>query len=146
MHGNASTEERLLRDKDLIANTPGLANGGIALAVVEPESIGWGKIARLLDEYGFIAFAAADKQTVFNQIRTRFGDEGDLPYWDSFTANASETLPICERIIEAPDKALTFESSRVPDADEIDDVIRLNREVGVCRFRHGICRGTGHRH
>ncbi len=143
MHGNASTEERLLRDKDLIANTPGLANGGIALAVVEPESIGWGKIARLLDEYGFIAFAAADKQTVFNQIRTRFGDEGDLPYWDSFTANASETLPICERIIEAPDKALTFESSRVPDADEIDDVIRLNREVGVSPLPAWYMQGDG---
>ena len=51
MHGFVSTAERLHRDKDWIANTPGLANCGIALVVLEPETVGWGEIARLLEEY-----------------------------------------------------------------------------------------------
>ena len=66
MHGDFSTADRLHRDKDWIARTPGLANGGIALAVVEPDTVGWSKIASLLEDYGFIAFASADKQTVFD--------------------------------------------------------------------------------
>lgn len=143
MHRIRSTEELLRRDKDMIADTPGLANGGIALAVVEPESVGWPEIARLLDEYGFIAFAGADKERLITEIRARFGDEGDLPYWDAFTANAPEALPICEKIIESSDKALIFQSSRVPNADEIDDVIRLNREVGVSPLPAWYMRGEG---
>ena len=101
MHGDLSMADRLLRDKDWIARTPGLANGGIALAVVEPDTVGWSKIASLLDDYGFIAFASADKQTVFDQIRKRLGDEGDLPYWDSFTASASVALSASDGIIQS---------------------------------------------
>ena len=144
MHGVVSTAERLHRDKDWIANTPGLANGGIALAVLEPETIGWGEIARLLDEYGFIAFAAADKETVFHQFRARFGDEGDLPYWDSFTANASEAVAICESIIESTTKAFALNGALVPDADTIEDVVCLNREVGVSPLPAWYMRGEGH--
>lgn len=75
-----TTGDRLFRDKDWINGTAGVANAGISLAIGEPESIGWPKISSLLKEYGFIAFSAADKPTVFDQIRTKFGDEGDLPY------------------------------------------------------------------
>lgn len=63
-----STEQRLYRDRHWISETAGLANAGIALAVVEPEGVGWTKISSLLDEYGFIAFAAADKRTIFSLI------------------------------------------------------------------------------
>lgn len=145
MHDTLPTKERLHRDLDLIANTPGLANGGIALAVVEPESVGWAEIARFVDEYGFVAFTAADKATVFHQIRDQFGAEGDLPFWDSFTASASEVFPICERIIEAAEKILTFDSRLVPDTKVIEDVIRLNREVGVSPLPAWYMRGEGPR-
>lgn len=131
MHGDFSTADRLHRDKDWIARTPGLANGGIALAVVEPDTVGWSKIASLLDEYGFIAFASADKQKVFDQIRKRLGDEGDLPYWDSFTASASAALSASDGIIQSSDNAFTFASDQFPDADTIREVVSLNREVGV---------------
>jgi RimJ/RimL family protein N-acetyltransferase len=131
MHGDFSTADRLHRDKDWIARTPGLANGGIALAVVEPDTVGWSKIASLLDDYGFIAFASADKQTVFDQIRKRLGDEGDLPYWDSFTASASVALSSADGIIQSSDNASTLASDQFPDADTIREVVSLNREVGV---------------
>jgi GNAT superfamily N-acetyltransferase len=143
MHGNLSTEELLHRDKDLIANTPGLANAGIALAVVEPENVGWAEVVRLLDEYGFIAFAAADKRTVFDRIRAQCGTEGDLSFWDSFTASASETLQACSRIIETARKDLAFETSLVPSPRTIEDVMCLNRDVGVSPLPAWYMRGEG---
>ena len=142
MHG-LSTHELLYRDKDLIANTPGLANGGIALAVVEPESIGWAEVTRLLDEYGFIGFSAADKKTVFNEIRAQLGDEGDLPFWDSFTCTASDILPTCERIIYSAGKDVAFDSSLLPSAQTIADIVSLNREVGVSPLPAWYLRGEG---
>ena len=143
MHRVLSTHDLLYRDKDLIANTPGLANGGIALAVVEPESVGWAEVTRLLDEYGFIGFSEADKKTVFNEIRAQFGDEGDLPSRNSFTCTASDILPICERIIQSAGKDVEFDSSVVPSAQTIADIISLNREVGVSPLPAWYMRGEG---
>lgn len=108
MQTDITTEDRLFRDKDWIKGTAGVANAGIALAIVEPESIGWPKISSLLEEYGFIAFTAADKPTVFDQIRTKFGDEGDLPYWDSFSAPVSDALPTCEGIVETLGEHMSY--------------------------------------
>lgn len=143
MHGILSTNELLFRDKDLIANTPGLANGGIALGVVEPEKVGWAEVVRLLDEYGFIAFSAADKSTVFDQIRAQCGTEGDLPFWDSFTGTASDTLQVCSKIIETAGTDLAFETSLVPGQRTIEDVICLNRDVGVSPLPAWYMRGEG---
>ena len=143
MRSDLSTEELLYRDKDWIADSPGLANGGIALAVVEPESVGWPKIEALLDEYGFIAFAAADKSTVFDQIRTRFGDEGDLPYWDSFAASLSDTLPICEKIVSSSERSYVLDRDQTPSEETINEVIDLNREVGVSPLPAWYMRGEG---
>ena len=143
MHGDLSTEDRLHRDKEWIARTPGLANGGIALAIVEPDTVGWPKIASLLDEYGFIAFAGADNQTVFDQIRERLGDEGDLPYWDSFTAGALEALSASEGIIQSSDNAFTLASDQFPDGDTIREVVSLNREVGVSPLPAWYMQGEG---
>ena len=143
MHGDLSTEDRLHRDKEWIARTPGLANGGIALAVVEPDTVGWPKIASLLDDYGFIAFAGAEKQTVFDQIRERLGDEGDLPYWDSFTASALEALSASDGIIQSSDNAFTLASDQFPDGDTIREVVSLNREVGVSPLPAWYMQGEG---
>lgn len=143
MQGDVSTEDRLHCDKDWIACTPGLANGGIALAVVEPETVGWPKIASLLDDYGFIAFAGADKQTVFDQIRERLGDEGDLPYWDSFTASVSEVMSVCDGIVEFSGNAFALTSDQVPDGDTIREVVSLNREVGVSPLPAWYMQGEG---
>ena len=143
MHVDLSTEDRLHRDKEWIARTPGLANGGIALAVVEPDTVGWPKIASLLDDYGFIAFAGAEKQTVFDQIRERLGDEGDLPYWDSFTASALEALSASDGIIQSSDCAFTLASDQFPDGDTIREVVSLNREVGVSPLPAWYMQGEG---
>ncbi len=59
MQADISTEDRLYRDRDWIKATAGVANAGIALAIVEPENIGWPKTSSLLEDYGFIAFAAS---------------------------------------------------------------------------------------
>lgn len=143
MRGDVSTEERLYRDRDWIANSPGLANGGIALAVVEPETVGWAKVASLVDDYGFIAFAAADKQTIFDQIRDLLGNEGDLLYWDSFTAAESDVLPICEAIVASAGNAFSLASECVPDTDIIEEVVELNRDVGVSPLPGWYMQGEG---
>ena len=143
MQSDLSTEDRLYRDKDWIARTPGLANGGIALVVVEPETIGWPKIASLLDDYGFIAFAGADKQKVLDEIREWLGDEGDLPYWDSFRASASEVMSVSDGIVELSGNAFALASDRVPDGDTIRDVVSLNREVGVSPLPAWYMQGEG---
>lgn len=138
-----STEERLYQDKDWIARTAGVANGGIALAVVEPETLGWPRIASLLEDYGFIAFAAAEKQTVFDQIRDRLGDEGKLPYWDSFISDASAVLPICDGIVASKGRDFVHASQRVPEAATINEVVSLNRAVGVSPLPAWYMRGEG---
>lgn len=143
MQGSQSTEGRLYRDKDWIAKTPAVANGGIALAVVEPEMLGWPKIATLLEDYGFIAFASAEKKTVFDQIRKWLGGEDDLPYWESFTSDASAVMPICDGIVGRSDRGLTLASQRAPDAALIDEVVRLNRAVGVSPLPVWYMRGEG---
>jgi RimJ/RimL family protein N-acetyltransferase len=143
MKGEMSTEDRLYRDKEWIARTPGLANGGIALAVVEPETVGWQKLASLLDDYGFIAFASADKRTVFDQIREQLGNEGDLPYWDSFTAYASDVKTVSDSILEASGDAFSLASDQSPDFDTIREVVSLNREVGVSPLPAWYMQGGG---
>lgn len=131
MQADITTEVRLYRDRDWIKATAGVANAGIALAIVEPENIGWPKISSLLEEYGFIAFAAADKRTMFDQIRTNLGDVEDLPYWDSFTAPVSDALLNCEGIVGTLGDAFALQSDQSPKAKTIQAVISLNREVGV---------------
>lgn len=143
MQGDFSTEDRLRRDKEWIARTPGLANGGIALAVVEPDTVGWSKIASLLDDYGFIAFAGADKRTVFDQIRERLGDDGDLSYWDSFTASASAALSASDSIIQSSSDAFTLASDQIPDGETISEVVSLNREDGVSPLPAWYMQGEG---
>lgn len=143
MQTDITTEDRLFRDKDWINGTAGVANAGIVLAIVEPESIGWPKISSLLEEYGFIAFSAADKRTVFDQIRAKLGDEGDLPYWDSFTATVSDVLPTCEGIVGASGEAYFLQSDRIPNTDTIQEVIGLNRDVGVSPLPEWYMRGEG---
>jgi RimJ/RimL family protein N-acetyltransferase len=145
MQSDLSTEDRLRRDKDWIACTPGLANGGIALAVVEPETVGWQKLASLLDDYGFIAFAGADKRTVFDQIREQLGDEGELPYWDSFSASALEVMPVSEGIVELTGDALILASDQSPDLETITEVVSLNQEVGVSPLPVWYMQGEGPR-
>lgn len=143
MQTEITTEDRLFRDKDWINGTAGIANAGIALAIVDPESIGWPKISSLLEEYGFIAFSAADKRTIFDQIRAKLGDEGDLPYWDSFTAIVSDALPTCEGIVETSGEAYLLQSDRIPNTNTIQEVICLNRDVGVSPLPEWYMRGEG---
>lgn len=143
MQTDMTTEDRLYRDMDWINATAGVANAGIALAIVEPESIGWPKVSSLLEDYGFIAFAAADKRTVFNQIRANLGDAGDLPYWDSFSATVSDALPNCKEIVGTSDDVFVLRSDRSPKAGTIQEVIGLNRDVGVSPLPDWYMRGDG---
>lgn len=138
-----TTEDRLYRDRDWINETAGVANAGIALAIVEPESIGWPKIRFLLQDYGLIAFAAADKRTVFTQIRLKLGDEGDLPYWDSFTSTVSDALHSCDGIVVSSDDTFVLQSDRSPTAATIQEVMTLNRHVGVSPLPDWYMRGEG---
>lgn len=143
VQADITTEVRLYRDRDWIKATAGVANGGIALAIVEPENIGWPKISSLLEDYGFIAFAAADKRTIFDQISTNLGNVEDLPYWDSFTAPVSDALPTCEGVVGALDDAFSLQSDQSPKAETIQEVISLNREVGVSPLPEWYMRGEG---
>ena len=96
-----------------------------------------------MEEYGFIAFSAADKRTVFDQIRAKLGDEGDLPYWDSFSATVSDALPTCEGIVETLGGTYVLQSERIPNTDTINEVIGLNRDVGVSPLPEWHMRGEG---
>jgi hypothetical protein len=143
VHADITTEDRLYRDKDWIKSTASVANAGIALAIVEPENIGWPKISSILEDYGFIAFAAADKRIVFDQIRINLGNVDDLPYWDSFTASVSIALANCEGISGTSGDAFALKSDQSPEAETIQEVISLNREVGVSPLPEWYMRGEG---
>lgn len=143
MKTDITTEDRLYRDRHWIKATAGVSNAGIALAIIEPETVGWPKISSLLEDYGFIAFSAADKRTVFDQIRTNLGDVDNLPYWDSFTAPVSDSLLNCEGIIRTVSDAFALQSDQSPKAKTIQEVISLNLEVGVSPLPEWYMRGEG---
>jgi hypothetical protein len=127
-----TTAERLYRDRQFIAKSPGLANGGITLAVVEPKAVGWDQIARMIDDYGFIAFAAADKDAIMDALKARFGDDIELPFWESFFGVSTEVYATCyKRIAQSSNNKWVFESSHIPANSIIDEVMALNESVGV---------------
>lgn len=143
MQTEMTTADRLYRDKDWIQATAGVANAGVALAIVDPDSIGWAKVASLLEDYGFIGFTAAEKDRVFDQIRANLGGDGDLPYWDSFTASAAHALSTCEAITGAAGDPYILQSDRAPEAAILKEVTDLNRIVGVSPLPEWYMRGEG---
>ena len=139
-----STSERLYQNRESIAKSPGLANGGIALAVIEPELVGWDQIEELLVEYGFVGFGAANKIQITKELKRRFGDDIELPYWDTFIGEKSDTYPFCDSFITHPKMTLwKLFSTQKPSADIIERVSALNESVGVAPLPDWYMRGEG---
>ncbi|WP_170561086.1 hypothetical protein [Ruegeria atlantica] len=139
-----STSERLYRSREYIAKSPGLANGGIALTVIEPELVGWDHIEELLSEYGFIGFGAANKVQIINTLRRRFGDDIELPVWDAFIGDQSDVYPVCNSIIAHPRKVQwRLFSTLNPNARIIEKVSAVNERVGVAPLPDWYMRGDG---
>ncbi len=139
-----STSERLHQNREYIAKSPGLANGGIALSVIEPELVGWDNIEELLSEYGFIGFGAADKVQLTKSLKRRYGDDIELPFWDTFIGDQSEAYPVCNNHLAHLQVAQwRLFSTKTPSARIIETVSTLNERVGVAPLPDWYMRGEG---
>mgnify|MGYP000583389059 CR=1 FL=1 len=139
-----STSEQLYQDRAHIAMSPGLANGGIALAVIEPDLIGWDQIEELLCTYGFIAFGAAHKVQFTKSLKLQYGDDIELPFWDTFIGDQSDAYPVCASCLAHPQTPQwRLFSTQTPTARIIETVRTLNERVGVAPLPDWYMRGEG---
>lgn len=139
-----TTADRLYQDRVAISQSPGLANAGIALAVVEPERVGWDKIEEYIDLYGFVGFSSLNKTEILEALNSRYGSDLDLPLWDTFAGEASDISVICQallaRLQAAPWRAFSAET---PDLTVIARTQDLNARVGVSPLPEWYMRGEG---
>lgn len=136
--------QKRLRDRQpWIAATPAVSNGGRILHFVEPDRLGWNRVAELVNEDRLAGFPSVIRDEVVGAIRARLGPHWRMLSWNAFLGPADRVRPACERLIEAVDlpAGWRIEVLERPDNDRIAAIQALNEATGVSPYPAYYSRG-----
>ena len=131
-----AVQKRLRERQPWIAETPGVANGGRILHFVEPEKVGWEKIAELANEDGLAGFPCVTEDETVAAVHTHLGPRWRTPCWNVYLGWPERVLAACESLIETIDLPASWRIDRLerPSEDQIDALQALNAETGVSPY------------
>lgn len=129
--------QKRLRDRQpWIRETPGVANGGRLLHIVDPQIVGWDKIRELAEEDELVGFPGVAAQAAIAMIRKELGAHWHTPAWMGFVGTPDDVLPACDRVIG--DVALPagwrVDSFDVADDAQLAAIQDLNAQTGVSPY------------
>lgn len=136
--------QKRLRDRQpWIATTPAVSNGGRILHFVEPDRLGWNRVAELANEDRLAGFPCVIRDEVVGAIRARLGPHWRILSWNAFLGPADRVRPVCERLIETVDlpAGWRIEVLERPDEDRIAAIQALNAATGVSPYPAYYSRG-----
>lgn len=136
--------QRRIRDRQAwICETPGVANGGRILHFVEPERLGWARVAELAYEDGLVGFPCVIEDDTVAAIRAHLGAEWKTPSWQACLGSPDQVLPACEALVAAITlpPGWRIDSLERPGDGQIAAVQMLNEETGVSPYPAYYSRG-----
>lgn len=137
------TQERLRDRQPWIADTPGLANGGRVLHFVEPDRVGWDRVAELANEDKLAGFPCVAREETIAAIRAHLGAHWKTPSWEVFLAPPERVLPACEGIVEdiVLPAGWRIDPLERPNGGQVSAIQALNERTGVSPYPAYYSRG-----
>jgi len=137
------TQKRIRDRQPWIAETPGLANGGRVLHFVEPDDVGWDRVAELAQEDKLAGFPCVAKEETVAAIHAHLGPHWKTPSWEVYLAPPERVLPACEAIVKEvvlPD-GWRIDPLERPNGGQVSAIQALNERTGVLPYPAYYSRG-----
>jgi hypothetical protein len=131
-----SVQQRVRDRHATIAATPGLANGGRILHVVDPEAVGWERVVELANEDRLAGFPSVKEADAVAAIHTHLGSHWKTPAWNVFLGPPERVVDTCRGLVDAVElpSGWRVDALQCPESDQLDRIQALNAETGVSPY------------
>ncbi|MBT3142147.1 hypothetical protein KL867_13855 [Ruegeria litorea] len=134
---NSVSVQRRLQDRQpMIAQTPGLVNGGRVLHCLDPDAVGWSVVHQLAGEDKLMGFPVIDHDLALSLIHDKLGPHWKTPVWHALLGSKEQVLAACSMVIESVPLATGWSvvHHSCPNAAQLEQVQALNAETGVAPY------------